>query len=145
MKLLDIGEVSKRTGLPPSALRHYEEIGLISSVCRNGLRRQFAPEILTQLALISMGKAAGFSLDDIARMFGDNGQPELPREFLHQKADSLDRRIKEMKAMRDVVRHVADCPAPTHMACPTFRRLVALAASRGRISKNPGRKKSEFQ
>ena len=49
MKLLDIGEVSARTGLPASALRYYEEIGLISSVSRHGLRRQFAPEAVLQL------------------------------------------------------------------------------------------------
>lgn len=135
MKLLDIGEVCEKAGLRPSALRYYEEIGLISSISRNGLRRQFAPEIVTQLTLISMGKSAGFSLDDIAGMFGRGGQPELPRETLHQKADDLDRQIAELKVMRDLLRHVADCPAPTHMECPTFRRLVTVAARRGSKSK----------
>src|SRR5438105_4761007 len=86
MKLLDIGEVSARTGLPASALRYYEEIGLISSVSRHGLRRQFAPEAVLQLRLITMGKSAGFSLDEIAGMFGRDGKPDLPRAALHQKA-----------------------------------------------------------
>ncbi len=132
MKLLDIGEVCEKAGIRPSALRYYEEIGLIASVTRNGLRRQFAPDIITQLALISMGKSAGFSLEDIAGMFGPRGQPDLPRETLHQKADELDRQLAELKVMRDLVRHVADCPAPSHMECPTFQRLVMLAARRGR-------------
>jgi len=131
MKLLDIGEVSARSGIKPSALRYYEEAGLISSISRHGLRRQFPPEVLLQLKLISMGKSAGFSLDEIAGMFGRNGAPDLPRVVLHQKADKIDRQIRELAALRDTLRHVADCPAPSHMECPTFRRLVEVAGKRG--------------
>ena len=124
MKFLDIGEVSAKSGVPPSALRYYEAVGLISSVSRHGLRRQFPPEVLLQLKLISMGKSAGFSLDEIAGMFGRNGLPDLPRAVLHQRAEEIDRHIHELTALRDTLRHVADCPAPSHMECPTFRRLV---------------------
>ena len=127
MKFLDIGEVAERSGMRPSALRYYEEIGLISSIARSGLRRQFPPEVLLQLKLIAMGKSAGFSLDEISGMFGRNGAPDLPRGLLHEKADELDRQIGELAALRDTLRHVADCPAPSHMECPTFRRLVDAA------------------
>lgn len=68
MKFLDIGEVAARTGIKPSALRYYEEAGLIASVSRHGLRRQFPPEVLLQLKMIAMGKSAGFSLEEIAGM-----------------------------------------------------------------------------
>lgn len=132
MKFLDIGEVAAASGVAPSALRYYEEVGLIASVSRYGLRRQFPPEVLLQLKLIAMGRSAGFSLDEIAGMFGRNGMPELPRDVLHQKADDLDRQIQELTALRDTLRHVADCPAPSHMECPTFRRLVDVAGKRGR-------------
>lgn len=132
MKFLDIGEVAAASGVAPSALRYYEEVGLIASVSRHGLRRQFPPEVLLQLKLIAMGRSAGFSLDEIAGMFGRNGMPELPRDVLHQKADDLDRQIQELSALRDTLRHVADCPAPSHMECPTFRRLVDVAGKRGR-------------
>ncbi|MEZ5930618.1 MAG: helix-turn-helix domain-containing protein [Alphaproteobacteria bacterium] len=131
MKLLDIGEVCARANIAPSTLRYYDEIGLVSSVGRHGLRRQFSPEVLLQLALISMGKSAGFSLEEISRMFGRNGRPDLPRLLLHQKADALDRQIRELTALRDTLRHVAECPAPSHMECPTFRRLVQVASRRG--------------
>ncbi|SDG51066.1 transcriptional regulator, MerR family [Celeribacter baekdonensis] len=132
MRLIDIGEVSRQAGIPASALRYYEEIGLISSVARHGLRRQFEPDVLLQLALISMGKAAGFSLEDISAMFGRDGKPDLPRKDLHDRADELDRHIGELTVLRDTLRHVADCPAPSHMECPTFRRLVDLAGKRRR-------------
>ena len=127
MKILDIGEVSEQSGIPPSTLRYYEEIGLISSVGRHGLRRQYEPQTLLQLSLIALGKSAGFSLDDIAGMFGKDGQPNLPRAELHARADELDRQIRNLTTLRNALRHVADCPAPSHMECPTFRRLVRLA------------------
>lgn len=131
MKFLDIGEVSAGSGVAPSALRYYEEIGLISSISRHGLRRQFPPEVLLQLKLVAMGKAAGFSLEEISGMFGSNGSPNLSRALLHDKADDLDRQIRQLMALRDTLRHVADCPAPSHMECPTFRRLVDVAGKRG--------------
>lgn len=135
MKFLDIGEVSARSGIKPSALRYYEEIGLITSVFRHGLRRQFPPEVLLQLKLIAMGKTAGFSLEEISGMFGKTGAPELPRAVLHQKADEIDRQIRELTALSDTLRHVAECSAPSHMECPTFRRLVEVAGKRAGAGK----------
>lgn len=141
MKLLDIGEVSARSGVSPSALRYYEEIGLIASVSRRGLRRQFPPEVLLQLKLIAMGKSAGFPLEEIAGMFGQDKMPDLPRAVLHQRADEIERQIHELTALRDTLRHVADCPAPSHMECPTFRRLVEVAGKRGARNKSAAKRK----
>lgn len=142
MKFLDIGEVAAQSGIRPSALRYYEEAGLISSVSRHGLRRQFPPEVLLQLKLISMGKSAGFSLEEIAGMFGRDGMPDLPRDVLHQKADEIDRQIHELTALRDTLHHVADCRAPSHMECPTFRRLVDVAGRHGKKRGNGGKSKA---
>lgn len=124
MKLLDIGEVADRSGVAASALRYYEELGLITSAGRKGLRRQFGPEVLLQLSLITMGKAAGFSLQEVAGMFGKDGQPDLPREQLHARADALEAQIRELTLLKEALRHVADCPAPSHLECPKFQKLL---------------------
>jgi len=42
----------------------------------------------------------------------------------------LDKTIRKLSAMRDGLRHAAACPAPTHMECPTFRRLLRVARRR---------------
>lgn len=131
MKLLDIGVLSELSGVSPSTLRYYEEIGLIQSVGRHGLRRQFDAQTATQLALISLGKLAGFSLDDIKGMFAKDGTPRLPRAELHLRADALDEQIRGLTRLRDALRHVADCPAESHMDCPKFRRLMVFAARAG--------------
>ena len=126
---LDINEVAKRTGIPASALRHYEEKGLVKSVGRRGLRRLFDPKILERLALISLGRSAGLSLDEIATMFAPDGKPKIDRALLARKAKELDLTVRKMTAMRDGLQHAAACPAPSHMECPTFKRLVGIAAN----------------
>lgn len=126
---LDIGEVSRQTGMSASTLRFYEEIGLIRSVGRRGLRRQFDARVLERLALIALGRSAGFSLEEIARMFAPDGKPRIDRRLLAARAEELDRRIRQLTAVRDSLRHAAACPAPSHMECPTFRRLLRAAAS----------------
>jgi DNA-binding transcriptional MerR regulator len=126
---MDITEVAKRSGVPASTLRFYEEKGLIASVGRQGLRRVFNPGVLERLALIALGRSAGLSLDEIARMFAPDGRPRVDRDVLAAKAEELDATIARLGTMRDGLRHAAACPASSHMECPTFRRLLEGAAS----------------
>ena len=126
---LDIAEVAQRSGVPASTLRFYEEKGLIASVGRRGLRRTYDPGVLERLALIALGSAAGFSLDEIARTFAPDGRPRIERAILSAKATELDQTIRKLTAMRDGLKHAAVCPAPSHMECPTFRRLLKAAAA----------------
>jgi DNA-binding transcriptional MerR regulator len=141
---MDITEVAKRSGVPASTLRFYEEKGLITSVGRRGLRRLFGAKVLEQLALIALGRSAGFSLDEIARMSGTDGRPKIDRQLLADKAEELDSSIRKLIAMRNGLRHAAVCSAPSHMECPTFRRLLGLAASGvigGHDAKKPPQKR----
>lgn len=129
MKSLDIADVARQSGVPASTLRFYEEKGLIASIGRRGLRRLFAPEALQRLALIALGRAAGFSLEEIALLFGPDGQPRIDRKMLAAKAEELEETIRELSRLRDCLRHAAACPARTHMECPTFQRYLRSAAS----------------
>jgi DNA-binding transcriptional MerR regulator len=128
MRDLDISEVAKSSGVPASALRHYEEKGLLKSVGRRGLRRLFDPGVLERLALISLGRSAGFSLDEIARMFAPDGRPRIDRRLLANKADEVGATIRKLTAIQKGLRHAVNCSAPSHMECPTFRRLLNVAA-----------------
>jgi DNA-binding transcriptional MerR regulator len=127
--VLDIAEVARRSGVPASTLRFYEEKGLIASAGRQGLRRCYAPGVLDQLALIALGRAAGLSLDEIRSMFSADGEPSIDRTLLAAKADEIDRTIRRLKAMSNGLRHAAACPAPSHAECPTFKRLLRAAAA----------------
>lgn len=128
MKYLDIGEVVQQSGIPASALRFYEDKGLITSAGRRGLRRLFEPTVLERLALITLGQTAGFSLDEIAHVFTPDGRTRIDRQRLVTKAEELDTTIRKLTAIRDGLRHAAACRAPSHMECPTFRRILRAAA-----------------
>ncbi len=141
MKFMDISEISKQAGIAASAIRHYEEKGLITSVGRRGLKRLFGPEVLDQLALITLGRTAGFSLDEIRAMFGPDGRPALSRTTLHDKADELVRQIEHLAVLRDMIRHVADCPAPSHMECAKFQKLIRVSGRRKHLLKDRQEKK----
>lgn len=126
---MDISEVTRRSGVPASTLRFYEEKGLIASIGRRGLHRTFDPRVLEQLALVALGRAAGFSLDEIALGLTQKGQPHIDRKMLLSKAKELDQRIHNLTDMRDGLLHAATCRASNLMECPPFRRLLRAAAS----------------
>lgn len=126
---MDIAEVARRSGLPASTLRFYEEKGVIASVGRQGLRRRFGPGVLDQLALVALGQAAGFTLDEIRSMFSPEGKPSIDRRMLTAKAEELDATIKRLKAMSEGLKHAAVCRAPSHAECPSFQRLLKAAAA----------------
>jgi DNA-binding transcriptional MerR regulator len=126
---VDITEVARRSGVPASTLRCYEEKGLISSIGRRGLHRIFDPVVLERLALIALGRAAGFSLDEMGRVFAPDGRPHIDRKVLLAKAEELDKTISNLTHVRDGLLHAAACRAPNLMECPTFQRTLRAAAS----------------
>jgi DNA-binding transcriptional MerR regulator len=123
---MDIADVAKRTGVPASTLRYYENKGLLKSLAGKGQRRQFAADVVDRLALIALGQAAGFSLDEVASMLVDL---QVNREMLVAKADEIDARITRLQAMSKGLRHAAACPEQDHLACPKFQRLMKLSAT----------------
>ncbi len=124
MKELDIGEVARISGVAPSTLRFYEKKGLIQPVGRHGLRRQYCDNVLTTLAVIALGRTAGFSLDDIAAMLATGGKVQINRQRMLNKADEIDNTIRQLEKVREGLKHVAHCPAPDHLQCPEFIRIL---------------------
>ena len=131
---MDIGVVSQQSGLPVSTLRYYEEKGLIRSIGRNGLRRVFDETVLERLALIALGRQAGFSLNEILSVFTEDA-PKIDREQLLQRAEEINRTIKQLGHLRDGLKHAAACSAPSHFECPKFQRLMKIAISNQRRHK----------
>ncbi|MFK3772826.1 helix-turn-helix domain-containing protein [Pseudomonas sp. NPDC089406] len=125
---MDIADVARRTGVPASTLRYYANKGLLRTLSGRGARRQFPADTPERLALIALGQAAGFSLDEVAAMLVEQ---QVDREMLLAKADELDQRVKRLQAMSKGLRHAAVCPQQNHLDCPTFRRLMQVAG-RGR-------------
>jgi len=65
---LTIGEVARRSGVAPSALRFYEEQGLIGSARSAGRQRRYARQVLRRVAFIRVAQSVGLNLDEIRRV-----------------------------------------------------------------------------
>lgn len=137
--MIDISVVARRSGLPASTLRFYEEKRLIASVGRRSQRRLFAPDVFERLAIITLGRAAGFSLDEISTMLTLGGPRKIDRKALTARAAEIDSTIDKLTAISTALKHAAACPAPDHMECPTFRGYLDLAAA-GLLSESPPRR-----
>ncbi|WP_425495215.1 MerR family DNA-binding protein [Pandoraea horticolens] len=101
-------------------------------------RRQYDASVLPALALIALGGAAGFSLDDIAGMLLQQGKANINRVRLTAKADDLDRTIRQLSALRDELRHAMVCPAPEHRRGRSFSASCGLRVRKGEGERGKG-------
>lgn len=113
MQELRIGDVAKRAGVRASAIRYYEEVGLIAPEVRRGGKRVYSAEAVDRLALISFAKNAGFSLDEIrVLLFGF--PPEASAgvrwsQLAETKLAELDAMAQRIETMRAALRKIARC------------------------------------
>jgi MerR family redox-sensitive transcriptional activator SoxR len=114
-ELLDIGEVSERTGLAPSALRFYEQRGLIAHDDRKGLRRQYSPVVIDRLAFIVLGQEAGLTLDELAQLLASRGREW--KRIARRKHGEVSARIERLEAVRTRLEHALECSSPTFTQC----------------------------
>lgn len=111
---LAIGEVSERSGLAVSAIRFYEDKGLITSTRTAGGQRRFRRDVLRRLAFIQAAQRVGLTLDEIgaamATLPGDSGPtgPEW-KELSASWRPLLDERITLLTALRDQLDHCIGC------------------------------------
>jgi len=113
------------------------ELLLRSGLARNRQRNRLAGQ---GLALIALGRSAGFSPDDIRAVFLPSGAPRIDRQLLSARRDELDAMVKRLKAMSNGLRHAATCPAESHAQCPSFQRLLKAAAA-GALERQTKREK----
>jgi MerR family redox-sensitive transcriptional activator SoxR len=103
--MLTIGEVSRRSGVAPSALRFYEERGLIVSVRSAGNQRRFRRDVLRRVAVIQTAQRAGLSLEEIGTLLTDLPADRIPRKddwaaVARRMQPLLDQRIDALETLR---------------------------------------------
>lgn len=122
---LSIGEVARRAGVAPSAIRYYERVGLLPAPARNGGRRTYAPEVLDLLAAIGVAKSAGFSLAEVRRLMDGFavGTPPSARwaALAEEKLRELDELAARIDGMRALLRRGLECGCLTLEDCELLR------------------------
>jgi DNA-binding transcriptional MerR regulator len=115
--MLTIGELARRAGVTTSALRYYEELGLLPVPARVSGQRRYPESAARLVAAILLYSDAGFTLAEqkalLARR-GDRGQ------LMRRKLAELDERIARAQAARDAIRHGLRCPHEDITQCPNF-------------------------
>ena len=144
---LAIGEVSERSGLAVSAIRFYEDKGLITSTRTAGGQRRFRRDVLRRLAFIQAAQRVGLSLDEIgaamATLPGDSGPtgPEW-KELSASWRPLLDERIALLTALRDQLDHCIGCGCLSLERCklsnPGDRAARLGAGARYLLGDGPG-------
>lgn len=103
---LSIGEVSARSGVAESALRFYEQKGLLRSRRTSGNQRRYDRSVLRRIALIQAGRAAGIPLTRIGEALATLPDDRTPNRRDWQRLSrrwraDLDERIATLEAVRD--------------------------------------------
>lgn len=123
-EMLTIGELSRRTNVAPSALRYYEELGLLRPATRISGHRRYSPEAVGVVGAILLLRDA-FTLDEIRRIMAARAKsPRAWRELARRKMAELDERIADARAARVAVEHALACPEEDIAACPVFQEVV---------------------
>jgi MerR family redox-sensitive transcriptional activator SoxR len=121
---LSIGDLSRASGKAASAIRYYEEIGLLPEPVRVSGRRRYPPEALRTLAVIETAQRAGLTLPEVRLLLeatpGDRAAIEGMRDVAVRKLPELTALIERTEIVRGWLEAAARCDCPTLDECPLF-------------------------
>ena len=119
-----IGELARRAGVRPSAIRYYESIGLLPEPRRVAGRRRYSSETQRTLAVIGVAQRAGLSLDEIRELLtassGAGAVSERLRSIAQRKLPEVDDLIQRARVVRGWLEAAAQCRCPSLEECPLF-------------------------
>jgi MerR family redox-sensitive transcriptional activator SoxR len=123
--VLTIGELSERTGVATSALRYYDDLGLVRPAARAGGQRRYDEDAVRQVGVVLLLRDLGFTLAQIARLLTDRPRRRATWERLaREKVVELARLVADAETARTALAHALDCPKDDLAACPTFWSIV---------------------
>jgi MerR family redox-sensitive transcriptional activator SoxR len=132
---LTIGEVARRSGLAPSALRYYETLGLIRSSRTAGDQRRYSRSVLRRLAVVRSAQNVGLTLDQIIEALSELDPDAAPTKRQWSRISAswrplLDQRIRALEAVRDNLDSCIGCGCLSMRQCSLFNPQDELG-SRG--------------
>jgi MerR family redox-sensitive transcriptional activator SoxR len=112
--VLGIGEVVRRSGVAASALRYYEERGLITSDRGGSRQRRYPRSVLRRIAFIVFAQRIGLSLDEIANELARLPEAGIPHRRDWEKLSAawttrIDQRMAELQRLRDSLTECIGC------------------------------------
>jgi DNA-binding transcriptional MerR regulator len=123
---LTIGELASRTGVATSALRYWEELGLLPAPARVSGQRHYPPSAVGLVGVVLALRNVGFTLREVkafiaSRSLAGDGW----RELYQRKLTELDQRIAQAQVARTAIAHGLACPHKDIFECSNFASGVA--------------------
>ncbi|MGK8490834.1 MerR family transcriptional regulator [Nocardia asiatica] len=127
---LTIGELASRTGVATSALRYWEDLGLLPVPDRVAGQRRYPPSAVGLVGMVLALQNVGFTLREIKAFIASRSPAEAGwRELYRRKLTELDQRIAQAQAARTAIAHGLACPHEDIVECPNFASgVTALLA-----------------
>lgn len=123
---LTIGELASRTGVATSALRYWEEFGLLPAPARVSGQRRYPPSAVGLVGEILFLRDVGFSLRDLKTLIASRSRAaDGWREPAQRMLTELDQRIAQAQAARTALAHALACPHEDILECPNFASVIA--------------------
>jgi MerR family redox-sensitive transcriptional activator SoxR len=130
---MTIGELSRRTGLAPSAIRYYQEERLIPPPRRRSGRRDFDAGTLSQLVVVQLARDAGFSIAEVRRLVTEFGRDRW-RRLAERKLGELRSAAERLRVMTGLLEKLLECECPDIEFCG---RAISRARARPSRSRRP--------
>ena len=127
---MNIGDVAKRSGLPPKTIRYYEDIGLINPKGSDDGYRAFQDSDLHKLAFLGRARALGFSIEDcrnLVALYDDSTRESSQvKQIAKEHLGQIDEKIEQLQSMRNTLAHLVDaCQGDDRPDCPILEDLSA--------------------
>lgn len=124
-QLMSIGELARRTGVAASALRYYEELGLMPHARRASGNRRYDASAVEIVGLILFLRDVGFTLSETKTLMASRSQSaDSWRELARLKVAELDERIARAQVARVALQHALRCKHEDLLDCPNFARVL---------------------
>lgn len=125
---MNIGDVSKRAGLPAKTVRYYEEIGLVTPLRDANGYRNFRASDMHKLAFLGRSRALGFTIEDcrnLLALWDDQGRASSDvRAIAKQHLAQIESKLVDLQAIRDTLTHlVHECAGDDRPDCPILKTL----------------------
>lgn len=119
--MLLIGEVAARSGVASSAIRYYEELGLVAPAGRASGRRLFAESAANRVRAIAAAREAGFSLEEIRDLLDSQTEgTEQWRRLVEAKISEVHSRIAQLQTVEATLQSSLSCGCRAWDECPTM-------------------------
>ncbi len=125
---MNIGEVSKKAGLPAKTIRYYEDIGLIKPARDTNGYRAFSGADVHKLAFLGRARALGFTIEDcrnLLALWEDQGRASGDvRAIAKEHLAEIETKIANLQGMRDTLANlVSACAGDDRPDCPILNDL----------------------